>query len=159
MTVRSTPVAQAIPFDNTSATGFTSDNVQDAIAEAKSDAIALPRYTIVTVFNGTVSNSQWLGYSNLLPGDDTPILVPTKARLREVTFANSNSAVDGTLNLYKNGLASGNIFDGLNIVNQQNVSFSVDELFQAGDVLRGRWVDTGTNPSDAAIVYFFQIEE
>lgn len=157
--VRTTPVAKSIPFDSSGPGNFSSTDVEAAIKEAKSDAINLPRYTIVTVFNGTVSNNDWLGYSNLLPGDATPIIVPEKAALKEVTFANGNSGVDGKINLYKNGTAAGNIFNTLIITNGKEASFIVEEVFQAGDTLRGRWEDDGTNPQDAAIVYFFQLQE
>ena len=43
-----------------------SDNVKDAISEAKSDAVALPRFSIIANHNGTLGNGQLVGYSNLL---------------------------------------------------------------------------------------------
>lgn len=155
-----TPVAQAIPFDNTTG-GFTATDVQAAIIEAKSDAVNLPRYSIVTTFNGSVSNNQWLGYGNLLPGDQVPILIPVRSRLKELTFSSAgDGTVDGRLDLYKNGLLVGDIFYQGSFVNENKKTFSnIDQLFEAGDTLVGRWVDQGDNPSDAAIVYFFQVEE
>ena len=152
------PVGKAIPFDN-NGTSFVSTDVDEAIKEAKTVAANLPRYAIVTVFNGTVSNNQWLGYSNLVPGDDVPIIVPITAVLKEVTFANSNSSVDGQVRFYKNGTAGGNIVGTESFSNDQNKTFTPNLSFASGDTLRARWVDQGQNPSDAVIVYFFQAQE
>lgn len=158
MTVRATPVAKAVPFDNTSTT-FTSTDVNDAIIEAKSIAVNLPRYAVVTTFNGTVSNNQWLGYDNLLPGDTVPIIVPIAGVLKELTFSNANSGVSGNLEVYKNGTAAGNIVATLSVSSEQSKIFTPIITFAEGDALRCRWEDTGTNPSDLALVYYFQATE
>lgn len=155
-----TPVAQSIPFDNATG-GFDATDVQAAILEAKSDAVNLPRYSIVTTFNGNVSNNQWLGYDNLLPGDQVPILIPLRSRLKELTFSCAgDDKVDGRLDLYRNGLLVGDIFFQGSFVNENQKTFSgINQLFDTNDTLVGRWVDQGDNPGDAAIVYFFQVEE
>lgn len=162
--------AADIVFDN-STNGYTAIQAQAAIEESKNVAIAKPRFSVTTTFNGTVGNNDWLGYSELIPGDQVPIRVPVNCKLKEVTIAYKNTAllgiptgsnlIDGRLQVYKNGLtdptdvvhtetftnqANGKIITGL------NVSFS------AGDFLVSRWRDDGDNPSDAVIVYFFQIE-
>lgn len=156
--VNSTPVAKAIPFDKTG-TSFTSDDAEAAIIEAKNIATSLPRFTVVTTFNGTVSNGDWLGYSNLIPGDVVPILIPVKCTLKEVTFFNNNTTT-GRLDLYYNGTSTGDIFNNLQLTSSPSgFKTTFTQLFNPGDTLRGRWVDQGTNPNDAVIVYFFQVAE
>lgn len=156
--VKVSPVARAIPFDGTGTT-FTSTDTQSAIVEAKNIAVGLPRYTLLGVFNGIVSDGNWLSYSNLVPGDTVPILIPVKCSLKEVTFYNINSA-SGRLDFYRNGTLAENIFDSLSITNSTSgTKANFTQIFNLGDTLRARWVDLGTNPNDAVIVYFFQVEE
>lgn len=156
-------------FDN-STNGFTSTEVQHAIEEAYSTAVQKPRFSIVTSFNGTIGNNDWLGYNELIPGDQVPIRIPRNCKVREITFAYKNtellgiptgsSLIDGTFKLYKNGLsdptnvihtevftnqASGKVVTGLNLSLNQ------------GDFIVGRWTDQGDNPSDMAICYFFEV--
>jgi len=147
-----------ISFDNTS-NGFTSTNAQSAIEESKNTAVGKARFTIVTTFNSTVGNNNWLGYNELLPGNITPIRIPVSCVLKEITFSWSGAAVDGRYDLYKNGTAGGNIaYQTPNIVNQAN-GINITGLnlsFVAGNFFIGRWIDNGDNPSDMAVVYFFQ---
>lgn len=158
MIIRTTPVAASVPFDNDT-NGYAAEDVQAAIEESKITAVALPRYAIVTTFNGTVSNNQWLGYSNLLPGDSVPIIIPSNAVLKEISFSNVRNNVNGDLVLYRNGTAAGDIITSIPVDNIRSGVFLVNLSFQTGDALRGRWVETGTNPNDLSLVYFFQIEE
>lgn len=159
--VRSSPVSIQIPFDPTlPSPAFTSENVQDAIDEARSSAVSVLRFTIVCTFNSTVGNNQWLGYSNLLPGDTTPIALPLDCTLKEIATSFGGSSVDGELIIYKNGTAGGNIVAGTNLIytneNESKVFTDVDIDFSAGDTLRGRWTDNGSNPNDMSIVYYFE---
>lgn len=151
-------VARSVPFDNAS-NGFSSVNVQDAIEEAQTVAILKPRYSITTTHNGTISNNQWLGYDNLLPGDAVPIVNPINATLREISFSFSNSNVDGVFHLYKNGTSGGNIILSITFTNVtgSKLETGINLPLSAGDLLRGRWEDTGDNPSDMALVYFMQV--
>lgn len=160
-----TPVAQSVPFEPNRDPGFgggpsgiSAENVQDAIEEAKVSAVSTPRFCIVCTFNGTVSNNQWLGYDNLLPGNDVPVIIPVNCVLREVTFSNQRTGVDGNLELFKNGFGGGNIFATLPINNIQRDFFpGIDEPFTAGDFLVARWDDEGNNPNDLGLTYFFQV--
>lgn len=150
--------AENITFDNSS-NGFTSTNAQNAIEESKNTAVGKARFTITTTFNSTVGNNNWLGYNELLPGNVTPIRIPVSCTLKEITFSWSGASVDGRYDLYKNGTAGGNIvYQTPNIVNQAN-GINITGLnlsFVNGDFFVGRWIDTGDNPSDMAVVYFFQ---
>lgn len=159
-------------FDNDS-NGFSSTNTQQAIEEAKAVAVALPRFSITTNFNGTIGNNQWLGYNELLPGNQVPIVIPIKCRLKEITFSWSSTislvggivtitaAVDGRYELYKNGLTAGQkVFERtFSNAGAGGISSSININFEARDIMVGKWVDLGDNPSDAAICYFFEVLE
>lgn len=160
--------ANKISFDNTT-NDFISTNVQDAIEEAQDTAIAFSRFTICTFFDGGIGNNEWLGYTHQIPGNRIPIRLAIKCRLREISFSYNQAnilgiptggeQVDGLFKIYKNGLtdpthvvhtetftnqAGGKIVSGL-VIN-----------FNAGDFFVGRWTDTGDNPSDMAVVYYFE---
>jgi hypothetical protein len=144
-------VARAIPFDNTG-NGFTATECQAAIVEASRKA----RASITTTFDGNIGNNQWLGYTHLIPGDTVPIRIPWNCTLLEITMSWVGAAVDGSFVLYKNGIGPGNIINTQVFTNQNGGANLTPNLsFVAGDLLRGRWVDSGDNPSDLAIVYFF----
>lgn len=164
------PVAQSVPFEpdrdpqyggNPGPSGITSEDVQSAIEEAKATAVAKVRFTIVTVHNGTITNNQWLGYSELLPGDLVGIRLPLACKLREISASFNNASVDGTIVLYQNGTLAGNIIDNttfvLSNVTSGIIFTGIDYTFAANDVLRARWTDSGQNPSDLAIVYYFEV--
>lgn len=146
-------------FDNTS-NGFVATNVQAAIEEARDSAPGKARASVTCTFNGIIGNNQWLGYSELLPGDTVPIRVPWNCVLSEITVSYNGLSVDGKLVLYKNGTASGNIVDTETFTNVDNgKNYSPNITLSSGDTIRGRWTDTGSNPSDMAVVYFFQLTD
>ena len=164
------PVAIAIPFEPdrdpqydgvVGPSGILSINVQDAIEEAKATAVAKVRFTIVTLHNGNVTNNQWFGYSEALPGNLVGIRLPFACKLKEISSSFSGTSVDGIIVLYKNGVTAGDILDDTSFVLSDITSgivFSgINYTFAADDVLRARWTDTGTNPSDMAIVYYFEV--
>lgn len=161
--------AAADLFFSNSINGFSSKTVQQAIEEAKSIALSKSRFCITTCFNGTVRNNQWLGFSELLPGNRVPIRIGTNCTLKEIAVSYdqsnligiplSSENIDGQLKIFKNGLTDpthvvhtetftnqpgGKIITGLNIA------------LQAGDFIVARWADQGDNPSDMGIVYYFQ---
>lgn len=146
-------------FDNSS-NGFAATNVQAAIEEAKTTAVSKVRFTIVTAFNGTVGANQWLGYDQLLPGDTVPIVLPVACRLKEISVSFAGANVDGRIDLYKNGILAGNIINNtltFTNANVKKVFTGLSHDFASGDELRGRWIDTGDNPNDMAVVYFFEV--
>lgn len=167
--IYSSPIAKSIPFDS-NGTEFSSTAVQEAILEAKQLALANSRFTIVCVFNGTIGNNNWLGYSELLPGNQVPIRLPKNCKLREISFSYSVSSllgvpisgdqITGKFKIFKNGLTDpDNVVHteqftnqvGGKIVSGLNISLNVN------DYIVGKWIDEGNNPSDMAIVYFFEV--
>lgn len=147
-------------FDNSS-NGFTATNSQAAIEEAKATAISKVRFTIVTTFNSVVGNNSWLGYNELLPGDVVGIRLPVACKLKEVSVSYNGASVDGRIDLYKNGTGAGQIIDNTTFIftNQANgkTFTGLNLSFAANDIMRGRWIDLGDNPSDMAVVYYFEV--
>lgn len=151
-------------FDN-STNEFVSENTQDAIEEAKTSAIAKARFTIVTSFNGSVGNNNWLGYNELVPGDQVPIRIPIACKIKEISFAYKNSLlssdyIDGKFKLFKNGFSDpANVIHTEQFTNQLGGKNAVglNLVLSANDFIVGKWIDEGDNPSDMAIVYFFEV--
>lgn len=152
------------------ANGFVAQDTQTAIEEAKASAISTSRFVITTFFNGTIGNNNWLGFSEVLPGNQVPIRLPVKCRLKEIQFSYAQSSllgpplngekVDGRYDLYKNGLTSPtNVVWQGSFTNQPAGKYftNVNVDFNAGDWFVGRWVDLGDNPADMAITYFFEV--
>lgn len=156
ISVRKLRTANQNIFDNT-LNGFIATDVQAAIEESKTSAPGKARASVTCTFNGAIGNNNWLGYNELLPGNTVPIRVPWNSTLKEITVSyTSGVAVDGQLVIYKNGTAAGNIVHTETFTNQsdgKNITLSLS--LTSGDTIRGRWRDTGDNPSDMAIVYFF----
>lgn len=162
------PSSEAIAFllypDDASNIKFTptleiSENtVQEAIGAGVSTALNTPRYTIPLIYNGTLSNNEFIGYSNLLPGDDTPIVIPVDSTLEEYTFSNKNNNADFTIELRKNGTTA-SVFNTRSVTNTQSyVENSIGELFSAGDTIYIKYIDDGSNASDSAIILVFKAE-
>lgn len=160
MASRKSPVAESIPFDNSTAQ-FDSDpeNVQEAI-DAGGDkaqvALDTPRYSIPLIYNGTLSNNEFIGYSNLLPGDSTPIVVPIDSILEEYTFSNNSSTADYGIELRKNSTVA----TPFNTVSKDNTQFFVEsgigESFNQGDTIYVKYIDEGSNARDVGIVLIFK---
>lgn len=158
--------AEDIYFDN-STNGFSSNNTQEAIEESIEIAIEKTRFSIVCTFNGTVGNNTWLGYNELLPGNNVPIIIPKNCILKEITFSYTNTQllgiptgsnlIDGRFDLYKNSLTV--VSTNVQFTNQASPRLvtEVNLSLLAGDFIVGRWIDQGDNPSDLAIVYFFEV--
>lgn len=166
-----TLISKNILFNNLT-NGFSATEAQSAIEESKNQSLGKSRFTIVCTFNSTVGNNNWLGYNELLPGNQVPIRLALKCRLREISFSyNQNSIlgiplsgenVDGQFQLYKNGLTDPtNVVYTETFTNQPGgkivAGLSLD--FAANDFMIGKWIDTGDNPSDMAITYYFEARE
>jgi hypothetical protein len=145
-------LAEDIPFDNTLNT-FTSDNVQDAIEEAKQNAEGFPRAGIILVNNGTQGNNDWITYSNLTP--DVKIVFPVNTKINEVTFGNRNDDVEFDLEVYKNGITSGDLITTWSFNTGSGVDYGyitdLDLTFNEGDWIRLKYIDQGTNTSDLVV--------
>lgn len=158
------PVSQSLPFEKERNPDFTgqqsqleAENAQDAIEEAYWKAPgSIARYTLTLLHNGTVSNGTFLGYSELINGEATPIIIPRKSLFTEFTFSNDRSNADYALEFRKNSTVAAPFL----IVSKDNeqafVESGIDEEFAAGDIIYIKYVDEGTNARDVAIVLYFQ---
>ena len=148
-------VADSVPFDNDT-NGFTSENVQEAIEEVQDIASPL-RVPISLIYNGTLSNGDFIGYSNLLPGDNTPIIVPITGSFVEFTWSNNNASADFALE-FRINTTGGAAFFTWSVDNTQTaaVVLPVPESFSIGDEIYVKYIDEGTNARDAAIVLLFK---
>ena len=80
-----TNIAGSTPFDNTT-NGFVSDNVQDAIEEARNEGLnALIPFTFVSQGN---TADKWLGYTeSAAPSNEIPFICPQDSVLCGITFS------------------------------------------------------------------------
>lgn len=145
-------VARSTPFDN-STNGFTAANTQTAIEEAKATAQGFPRAGIILISNGTQGNNDWITYSELTPNNK--IVFPVNTRINEITFSNANADVEFDLQIFKNGIAGGDLIYTASFDTGAGIDFglisSVNLDFLAGDWIRIRYIDQSTNTSDLVV--------
>lgn len=122
--------------------------------------IEAARATITLTHNGNLNNNAWLGYTQSIPSNDSPILIPWNSKLVEVAFSNRRTSVDGNLEFFLNGTAPGDIFRTWAFVNVNRVQslVGISDSFSAGDLLALRWDDQGQNPNDVGINLFFVLD-
>lgn len=156
-----TQLAQQTPFDN-STNGFLATEVQTAIEEAKLTG-GVQRFSITSINNGTLTNNQRVGYSESLP--NTPIVIPKASILKEITFANSATNADARFDIYRRPtpLSSPTPGGTAVLLQQWTITNSLTGLltglnfsFSAGEEILMVFIDTGDNPTDAAVMFFFQ---
>lgn len=162
-----TPVAISVPFlpqrnpdFNGLAGTITAENVQDAIEQVYNNAPGRQaRFTLTLLNNSTMSNGQRFSYSELLP--NVPVVVPRACRLREIAFSNNNAAADAQFRIYartptSSPTPSGTLLYTWNLTDVLTATLTgIDLAFAAGQEVLINFVDTGTNPSDAAMILFF----
>lgn len=150
-----TQEAEDTPFNNTT-NGFVADNTQTAIEELLSLAAPL-RVPIILVHNGTLSNGDFIGYSNLLPGDATPIIAPITGTFVGFTWSNNNNSADFALEFRKN-TTGGSPFFTWSVDNTQSASvvLPTPQAFTSGDEIYVKYIDEGTNGQDSVIVLLFK---
>lgn len=149
--VRVTPVAQSVPFDNDT-NGFTSDEVQSAIEEAKQNAEGFPRSSIRGVYNGTVANNNFLGPTELLPNTAFCVF-PVNSKINEITWANQTTNVQFRVQ-FRSVSKTGTIFYTLTVTSPNAGYGYVDGLnftFSAGTSIWAQYLDDGTNASDMSL--------
>lgn len=145
-----TQVAASVPFD-TSNNDFPPeiDDTQAAIEYAKQNAEGFPRAGISLVMNGTMSDGDWVTYSNLTP--NRKIIFPVETKLNELTWDNDSTNVSFDLEIYKNGTAPANLvytYEVRNNLDGFDYLQNIDLSFAAGDWIRIKYIDQGTNARD-----------
>ncbi|MEO5348884.1 MAG: hypothetical protein H7836_04485 [Magnetococcus sp. YQC-3] len=145
-------------FDN-STNGFTATNEQAAIEEARNTAVGKARFAMAFVANGVLGNNTWLGFSELVPSNTTPLIIPVACTLKELAFSFAGANVDGQMKIFKNGLVNPtNVVYTMTLTNANTYKLDtgVNVNLVAGDRLSAQWIDTGDNPNDGCLQWFFQ---
>lgn len=104
MTVRATPVAKAIPFDNDT-NGYVATDVQGAIEEGVSGAIATARYSIFCAYESNANTGRWLEFTRGNSSDTSPYLIVGPTILEELTLITANITDTCTVTIFKNGVS------------------------------------------------------
>ena len=147
-----TPVAKAIPFDN-STNGFTSTDTQAAIEEAQLTAQGFPRAGMRSTYNGVVGNNDWLGPSELL--SNTPLLVsPLGLQINEISWGNQTINVQFHIE-FRTGSKTGPIFYTMTVTSTNPGYGYVNGLafnLSPGTSVWAQYKDDGQNASDLDLV-------
>ena len=146
-----TQVAENTPFDNSS-NGFTSDDTQSAIEEAKQYAEGFPRAGIRGIYNGTSGNNDWLGPNELT--SNTPFLTsPVVLKINEISWANQNTDVQFHLE-FRIGSKTGTVFHTLTVTSPNGGSgyeTGINYTINPGDTVWIQYKDDGQNASDLEV--------
>lgn len=100
--IEKSQVAKSIPFDNSS-NGFTADEAQTAIEEAKLLAANASRGSTICGFDGTASVGRYLEFFSNNPSNNSPFIVSEPSQLIALSVSASSNST-GTITIYKNGV-------------------------------------------------------
>lgn len=107
-----TPVAQSVPFEPNRNPGFggvpsglQSENVQDAIEEAKNDALSNDRYILLCSYSGKANTGRYLEFFPGINSSEAPIDLPVSSKLLTVVAA-ASALVTATLSFYNLAVSS-----------------------------------------------------
>lgn len=109
------PVALSTPFEpnrnpqyggNVGPSGITSENVQDAIEEAKADALANDRFLVLGFYGGNANTGRYLEFFAGSASDVSPIFVAVTSRLLTVTFQTTSASATATLGFFDLNVSS-----------------------------------------------------
>jgi len=115
------------------------------------DYLEYPIVPLVPVFyfseNGAVGNGDWITLSSLTP--DAKLIFPYDCTLKKLTWGNSNNSIECDWEIYKNGISGGDLAGTIEIREANDYGTEdLDLSFNAGDWIRVKYVDQGTNMSD-----------
>ena len=147
------PVSESIYFDG-SAEAMSSDNAQDGILEAYGQASAAV-YTILLVYNGTLSGTQFISYSNLTPG--VPIVIPIDSFFVGFTYSNTSAAADYTME-FRNNTDAGAAFYSVSKTDTKYFAQTLPtpQLFTEGSFISVKYIDDGGNSNDGVWALVFK---
>lgn len=153
-------------FDN-SINGFTAENTQDAIEEAKNSSNgALIQFEY---WNNGKSSNTWLNTAGSpLPSNNVLRVVPLKCKLVGVTFTNANDGVDLDIQVNIAKVTEGGtvdrtiIFEVRDKRTYRNFDFNSsneDLILDIGDKIGLYINDKGTNPNDPVVTLYLKVIE
>lgn len=85
------PVAQSIPFNNTS-NGFTATNVQEAIEEGANNLSNNSRFLASCGFDGNAAVGRFLEFNSNVDSNQTGFVLPRDAYLKEISLGVQTNA-------------------------------------------------------------------
>lgn len=94
------------PFDPTdpNAVGFSSLTVQEAIIEAKNEALgSASRFNLCFAWDGSAGTSRWLEQFKGAPSNNSPFVCAEPMRVKTLSIAVETNATS-TVGLFKNGV-------------------------------------------------------
>lgn len=148
------PNAEDIPFSDDD---YAATNLKDALIEGDQVALQTPVYPLILIWNGTINNGDFYGYSNVVPGDQTILTVPQASELVRYTWSNPNANADFTL-IFRRGIITATPFISVPYTNTDRTSyvFASPEVFAEGEAIFIEHQDDGNNAQDVGFVLFFR---
>jgi len=115
------------------------------------------RWTLSLTHNGNLAGGEFLGYTELIAGDDTPVIIGRKSELISFTFSNNRATADYELQFRKNSTAAANFYT-ISVDNTQFFSQDLPspEPFNAGDQIYIQYIDQGQNARDSGLILLFK---
>ncbi len=93
------PRADQIPFNN-STNGYLSDDVQAAIEESKSEAVANDRFAVTYSYNGNCGSGKYPEFYSGQSSDISPFLLPNDSIIKTITLR-TTLASTGVMSIYE----------------------------------------------------------
>lgn len=126
-----TPVAQSVPFEPNrvtpswpTGTGIAADNVQDAIEEAKADALANDRFLVLAHYGGNASSGRYLEIFPAEASDIAPIYLTAPSNLLQFVIQTTAANATCTLGVFDLNVSSVTPVYTLSMSAQKRVSAS-----------------------------------
>jgi hypothetical protein len=126
------PVAIAIPFEpdrdpqyggNVGPSGITSINVQDAIEEAKADALANDRFLVLPSYGGSANTGRYLEVWGGQASNVSPIFFSDASRILSVTLQTKSVQATCSLGIFDLNVSSVVPVYSIVMTNQKRVQF------------------------------------
>jgi hypothetical protein len=126
------PVALSTPFepnrdpqwgDNPGPSGISSLNVQDAIEEAKADALANDRFVLLTHYGGNAGTGRYLEWYPAESSLTSPVYFSAAARLLNVTCQTTAATATCTIGVFDVNVSTVTPIYSFSMVAQKRVSF------------------------------------
>lgn len=114
------------------------------------------RFTISLQHNGTVGGGTFLGYNELIPGNSTPVIVPSNSVFKGFTFSNNSAAADYTLEIRQNTQVGTPLYTISKVNTQFFSQTGLNFSFTSGDQIFVKYVDDGGNAADVGMNLIFQ---
>jgi hypothetical protein len=157
------PVAQAVPFEpnrnpqyggNAGPSGITSENVQDAIEEAKADALANDRFALLSFYGGNAIVGRHLEFYASIASNNAPIFLSVGARLLSVVAQTTAATATCNIGLFNLNVSAVTPVYTIVMTAQKRVEFVGAPLatFPAGTLLALRVTSGSINTPTMQIV-------